>query len=102
MTLKNGHVIPKFWVLENFVTYILKRIMLFAHLRRLYNQVHYNCVTCSGGHYLVQGTGCLACGQNTFAPSGVKTSCTSCPTGKTVLSGQGSSLSDCSWGKYFL
>ncbi|KAL5246618.1 hypothetical protein ACHWQZ_G018733 [Mnemiopsis leidyi] len=60
-------------------------------------EVNYGCLTCDGGHYLAQGTGCKDCAKGTYAPSGAKTSCTSCPTGKTVPSGQGASLSDCTW-----
>ncbi|KAL5246540.1 hypothetical protein ACHWQZ_G018681 [Mnemiopsis leidyi] len=60
-------------------------------------EVHYECYSCNVGHYFVEGSGCQPCGQDSFTPSGVETSCTSCPAGKTVPSGQGASLSDCTW-----
>ena len=52
-----------------------------------------------GAHYLNQATGCQSCGVGTFSPGGTVSSCVSCPEGKSVAAGQGSSESDCSWSK---
>ena len=52
-----------------------------------------------GAHYLHQATGCQSCGVGTFSPGGTVSSCVSCPEGKSVAAGQGSSESDCSWSK---
>ena len=44
------------------------------------------------------------CREGTYSPEEIVSVCVSCPAGKTVASGVGSSESDCSWSKsgYFI
>ena len=55
--------------------------------------------SCSGGFYLDQVDGCLACEAGAYSSGGTTSSCTNCPEGKTSVAGAASQESDCTWGK---
>ena len=44
-------------------------------------------------------TGCKSCEVGTYSSGGTVSSCVSCPGGKSVAAGQGSSETDCFWSK---
>ena len=54
-------------------------------------------VPCSAAHYLDQVHGCRQCSEGTYSSGGTTSSCSNCPTGKTVAAGSGTSQADCYW-----
>ena len=56
-------------------------------------------VPCLAAHYLDQIHGCRQCSKGTYSSGGTTSSCSNCPTGKTVAAGTGSFESDCYWSK---
>ncbi|KAL5246830.1 hypothetical protein ACHWQZ_G018880 [Mnemiopsis leidyi] len=63
-----------------------------------YNDVYLNCKRyCEATYYFDQGQGCRQCSEGTYSSGGTTSSCSNCPTGKTVAAGSGTSQSDCTW-----
>ncbi|KAL5246604.1 hypothetical protein ACHWQZ_G018723 [Mnemiopsis leidyi] len=54
-------------------------------------------IPCPAAHYLDQVQGCRQCSEGTYSSGGTASSCSNCPTGKTVEAGSGTSESDCTW-----
>ncbi|XP_063680108.1 uncharacterized protein LOC134815500 [Bolinopsis microptera] len=52
---------------------------------------------CDPGQYFDSSSGCQDCLVDTYSGGDFVTSCTSCPSGKTVSSGSGKNIEDCEW-----
>ena len=53
---------------------------------------------CDGGYLLHPTEGCRACREDKYNAAGnIAVTCTRCPEGKGVASGQGTQESDCKW-----
>lgn len=52
---------------------------------------------CEPGSYMDSSTGCTACPEGSFSPGGSVSSCSPCPVGRTVASGEGTCEASCVW-----
>ena len=55
---------------------------------------------CDPGQYIDNDSGCQDCLVDTYSRGEFVTSCTSCPSGKTVSSGSGTNIEDCEWSEF--
>ena len=66
------------------------------------NQGNFLSVPCEAGKYFDSDSGCHDCLVDTYSGGEFVTSCTSCPSGKTVSSGSGTNIEDCEWSEFYI
>ena len=72
---------------------------VFQHV---WAQGNFLSVPCDPGQYFDSDSGCQDCLVDTYSGGEFVTSCTSCPSGKTVSSGSGTNIEDCEWSEFYI